>query len=144
MPMMTVGNAARVANVSTKAIRYWESRGLIPRAERTPAGYRIFTDSDLATLRFIRQAKTFGLTLDEIEDIIRLRNTGLCPCDRVAHAIDSRLAAIDRSIAGLLGLREVLNVAKQAAAASGPARADTIVCHIIESAGSSQGPADSR
>ena len=135
MPLMTVGEAARAADISTKAIRYWESRGLIPRAERTAAGYRIFADSDLATLRFIRQAKTLGLTLDEIEDIIRLRNTGTCPCDRVAQAIDSHLSAIDRSIAGLLQLREALNVAKQTATMSFPAEADSIVCHIIESAG---------
>lgn len=135
MPLMTVGEAARAADVSMKAIRYWESRGLIPRADRTAAGYRMFTDADFATLRFIRQAKMLGLTLNEIKDIIQLQNTGTCPCDRVAQAIDSHLSAIDRSIAGLLQLREALNVAKRAAITSCPAGADTIVCHIIESAG---------
>ena len=133
MPLMTVGEAARAVDVSTKAIRYWEAKGLIPRAKRTAAGYRMLTDSDLVTLRFIRQAKTLGLALDEIEAIIQLRNTGTCPCDRVAQAINAQLLAIDRSIAELLRLRGALGKAKQAAATSRPAEADTIVCHIIES-----------
>ena len=51
--MMTVGEAAKAVGVSPKAIRVWESRGLIPQIQRTATGYRTFTETDLASLRFI-------------------------------------------------------------------------------------------
>jgi len=76
MDMMTVGETARAVGVSTKAIRVWESRGLIPAAERTATGYRSFTATDLDRLRFIRQAKTLGLTLSEIGRIIATQYAG--------------------------------------------------------------------
>ncbi|WP_435107372.1 MerR family transcriptional regulator [Nocardiopsis synnemataformans] len=63
---MTVGAAAKAAGVSAKAVRLWESKHLLPPAQRTEAGYRLFTDADVAVLCFIRQAKTLGLTLAEI------------------------------------------------------------------------------
>ena len=66
--LFTVGQAARATGLSPKAIRLYEAKALLPPAERTEAGYRLFSDEDLTTLRFIRQAKTLGLRLDEIGD----------------------------------------------------------------------------
>lgn len=54
---MTVGTAAKAAGVSAKAVRLWEAKGLLPPAERTQAGYRLFSNNDVAVLQFIRQAK---------------------------------------------------------------------------------------
>ena len=48
---MTVGAAADAAGVSAKAVRLWEAKGLLPAAERTEAGYRVFTEHDLDVLR---------------------------------------------------------------------------------------------
>jgi DNA-binding transcriptional MerR regulator len=73
---MTVGAVAKAAGVSAKAVRLWESKGLLPPAERSQAGYRIFTEDDLGVLRFIRQAKTLGLTLPQIKDILDLQRGG--------------------------------------------------------------------
>ncbi len=87
MDVITVGEAARVIGVSAKAIRLWEAKGLIPAAKRTTAGYRSFTDTDLARLRFIRQAKALGLTLEEIRSIVATQRAGSSPCDRVRQAI---------------------------------------------------------
>ena len=79
------------AGVSPKAIRLCEARGLIPPMSRTESGYRIFNESDLDLLRFIRQAQRLGLTLREISEIIRLRDEGAPPCERVAQMIDAHL-----------------------------------------------------
>ncbi|WP_236054765.1 MerR family DNA-binding transcriptional regulator [Mycobacterium sp. SM1] len=43
----TVGDAAKVIGFSAKAIRIWEAKGLLPPAERTDAGYRLFSDDDV-------------------------------------------------------------------------------------------------
>ncbi len=134
MDMMTVGEAARAVRVSTKAIRIWESRGLIPAAERTATGYRSFTATDLDRLCFIRQAKTLGLTLSEIRGIVDMQHAGTSPCDRVRQAIDNHIAAIDQKMIDLAQLRDVLVAARDAGNTACPGNLDGIGCQIIERA----------
>ncbi|WP_409473638.1 MerR family DNA-binding transcriptional regulator [Streptomyces sp. HC307] len=43
-PALTIGQAAKAAGVTRKAMRVYEARGLLPAAERTAAGYRLYTD----------------------------------------------------------------------------------------------------
>lgn len=131
---MTVGAAAKAAGVSAKAVRLWESKGLLPPAERTDSGYRIFTDDDLDVLRFIRKAKALDLTLAEIKDIIDLQRGGATPCDRVTELLDSHIADIDRTVADLHDLRRTLVEARRTAQASQRRGEHTMVCHIIETA----------
>lgn len=131
MDVMTVGEAARTVGVSPKAIRLWEAKGLIPVAERTTGGYRSFADTDLGRLRFIRQAKNLGLTLDEIRSIIDMQHAGANPCGHVRQTIDSHLDAIDRQIADLVQLRNVLTVAKSAANPACHGESKGTMCHII-------------
>ncbi|MGH3493484.1 MAG: MerR family transcriptional regulator, partial [Sciscionella sp.] len=84
----TVGKAAQAAGLSAKAVRLYEAKGLLPAAERTEAGYRTYTDDDIAVLRFIRQAKTLGLSLAEIGDILDLRRGGVTPCRHVVTLLE--------------------------------------------------------
>lgn len=130
--MMTIGEAAKAVGVSPKAIRVWESRGLIPEAARTTVGYRTFTDADVSTMRFIRQAKALGLTLAEIGDVLDLRQAGTSPCDLVVQAIDTHLAAIDQAMADLAQLRQTLTSAKDTAGSACAGHSRETVCHIIE------------
>jgi len=59
MQLVTVGSAAEQTGLSAKAIRLYERKGLLAEAERTEAGYRLFTPDDIAVLHFIRRAKTW-------------------------------------------------------------------------------------
>lgn len=69
---MTVGQAATASGLSPKAVRLYEKRGLIGPVERTDSGYRTYSADDVALLTFIRRAKSLGLRLDEIRQIIDL------------------------------------------------------------------------
>lgn len=129
---MTVGAAAKAAGVSAKAIRLWESKGLLPPAERTEAGYRLFSDDDVAVLRFIRQAKTLGLTLPEIKNIIDLQRDGAAPCGRVTELLDAHIAEIDRTLTELRQLRRSLATARRTAREGQRRGENAIVCRIIE------------
>lgn len=129
MRQMTIGEAANAVGVSPKAIRLWESRGLIPEATRSKAGYRVFEDTDLAMLHFIRQAKTLGLTLGEIGAIIQVQHTGISPCMQVIQTIDTHLIEIDRAIADLHRLRHTLMEARNA---YGTSTRSSSICPIIE------------
>lgn len=129
----TVGDAAKAIGVSAKAIRIWEAKGLLPPAERTEAGYRLFSDDDIAILRFILRARTLGLTLSEIKDILDLHRQGMAPCEQVTALLDKHIRDIDRAIADLRALRTTLAAALQTARSDQRRGQAATVCRIIES-----------
>lgn len=128
--MLTVGEAAKASGLSAKAVRLYETKGLLPPAQRTTAGYRLYTDDDVAVLRFIRRAKTLGLTLAEIGDILAIRRGGTLPCHHVLTVLDQRIADIDRTITELHQLRRTLTRTRDTAAQDGHGD----FCAIIEHA----------
>jgi MerR family transcriptional regulator, copper efflux regulator len=139
--MHTVGAAAKAVGVSAKAVRIWEAKGLLPPATRTEAGYRLFSDDDIAILRFILRARTLGLTLPEIKDILDLHRRGTAPCDQVTVLLDQHISDIDRAIADLKALRASLAAALKAARSDQRRGRTATVCRIIESTDDTAGQA---
>jgi len=130
---MTIGDAATTVGVSAKAVRLWESKGLLPPARRTHAGYRLYDDEDLHVLRFIRQAKALDLTLEEIREVLDLQRGGAVTCTRVVSLLDAHITQIDDTIRELTGLRQVLDRARRAAEEHHQRGEQTVICRIIES-----------
>lgn len=67
-----ISEAAEATGVSAKMIRHYEKIGLIPPVERTFANYRIYSESDLHTLRFIRRARDLGFSMKQIHTLLGL------------------------------------------------------------------------
>ena len=107
---MNIGQAADASGVTAKMIRYYESVGLMPAAQRSAAGYRLYGEADVQTLRFIRRARDLGFSLERIRTLIGLWKDK----DRKSHDV-KRLAGqyiteLDHDIAKLQSIRDQLQV----------------------------------
>ena len=69
---MNIGEAATAAGVSAKQVRHYEAIGLLPPAARSEAGYRQYGDRDVAALRFIRQSRRLGFSMQQIGELMDL------------------------------------------------------------------------
>ena len=70
MEKYTIKDAAKIMNVPTSTIRYYDKEGLLPFLDRLESGYRIFSDEDLAMLRTIDCLKKTGMPIKEIRQFV--------------------------------------------------------------------------
>jgi Cu(I)-responsive transcriptional regulator len=70
--LMNIGEAANAAGVSAKMVRHYEQIGLLPAAERSESGYRLYGEREVSVLRFIRQSRRLGFSVAQIAELIGL------------------------------------------------------------------------
>lgn len=132
---MRIGEVASRSRLSTKALRYYESVGLIEAPARTPAGYRDYGEDVLDRLRFIRSAQSAGLTLGEIKGVIAFREQGGPPCGHVLQLIEDRATDLERRMSELARLHDDLRaLARRGRSLSPAACSPDLVCHILHPA----------
>ena len=102
---LKIGELARLADVTTKAIRFYERTRVLPPAKRAANRYRLYDDDAVGMLRFVKQATGLGLTLAEIKDIIAIRRSGRRPCTHVHRLLRDKARELDRKLEDLLELR---------------------------------------
>ena len=124
---MLITKAAREAGVNTQTLRYYERRGLLPKPPRRGSGYRDYAPDAVRIVRFIKRAQELGFSLDEIEELVRLRGTRAADRHRVRAIAERKIADIDARIAHLQSMRDALDQAVQSCRRGGRAE-----CPIIE------------
>jgi DNA-binding transcriptional MerR regulator len=106
---MFIQQLAHLSGVTTKAIRYYESIGLLPCPQRADNNYRVYTAEAVERLRFIVAARALDFSLADIAEFLEARDAQQLPCQRVLDSVEQRIQDLDRRIADLLALRETLS-----------------------------------
>jgi Cu(I)-responsive transcriptional regulator len=132
---MRIGAAAEQAGVNVQTLRYYERRGLLPKAPRRSSGYREFPDDAVRVVRFVKRAQDLGFTLGEIEELLRLRNDKRRDRARVRAVAVTRVHQIEQKIAELQAMKKalthLLHCCREGA---------TLDCPIIEALDGAAGP----
>ncbi len=105
---INIGDAALASGVSAKMIRHYEDIGLIPRARRSSAGYRLYTPDDVHVLRFVRHARGLGFSMDEIQTLLGLWRNKRRPSSKVRDLAQAHLDDLNRKIAEMQAMKATL------------------------------------
>ena len=127
---LSIGRAAELSGVTPKMIRHYESLGLIPKAARTLGDYRVYTQADVHTLRFVRRARGLGFSMDEIAGLLNLWRNQRRASAEVKRLALKHIAELDSKIEELRSMRGAL--ADLAAHCHGDQRPD---CPILDDLG---------
>ncbi len=98
---LRIGEVASESGLSVETLRFYERRGLLGRPHRTAANYRVYQESVLERLDFIKRAQTVGFSLDEIQEIIKESENGRLPCQHVRELARAKLAELDARLTEL-------------------------------------------
>lgn len=139
---MTIGQASRRSGFSIKTLRFYERRGLFAPATRSAGGYRLFTEADLRRLEFVRQAKALGLTLDEIQELMKATRERTCAMTRplLLQVLDRRISDTSRQIKALSELRRTLQRSRRALSRRPPTDHRLGYCSCLSADGGRIGP----
>ncbi len=124
---MNIGEAAKASGVSAKMVRHYEEIGLIPKAKRTLAGYRLYAPRDIHTLRFIKQARNLGFSINAIEKLLALWQDSHRPSRKVKELAEEHIRELDERIHEMQDMKRTLE--KLAKHCHGDDRPD---CPILE------------
>ncbi|RME91315.1 MAG: heavy metal-responsive transcriptional regulator [Anaerolineae bacterium] len=138
---MQIRDLAKATGVSPKTIRYYEEIGVLPPPRRAPNGYRIYDEEDVARLQLVVGARRLDLSLDEIKEIIALRERGEAPCrvllDRLREKADE-IAARIRELKRLEGeLRQLYELGLTFP--TDDVEGKHCVCHLVSEGARSEG-----
>jgi Cd(II)/Pb(II)-responsive transcriptional regulator len=129
---LKIGELAKRTDLLVETIRYYEREGLLPDPPRSDGNYRLYSDTHLERLQFIRHCRSLDMTLEEIRNLLRFRDAPDRNCGEVNALLDEHIQHVGRRIKELKLLQKNLkglrNLCRQEQA--------TKDCGILQSLGS--------
>jgi MerR family transcriptional regulator, copper efflux regulator len=114
---MNIGHVAKASGLSAKMIRYYEATGLVPSADRRASGYRVYSESDLHRLMFVRRARELGFSVEFIRELLALwsdRNRSNTEVRAVALKHVADLEAQAEKLQGMIAtLRDLIGTCRR-------------------------------
>lgn len=106
--LVTIGQAAKQTGLSAKMIRHYEEAGLLKKAHRTDAGYRLYNSQQLQQLSFIKQARTLGFSIAQVRSLLDLWRNPQRSSKEVKQLAEQHLDEIKQKVAELQQMQKVL------------------------------------
>jgi MerR family mercuric resistance operon transcriptional regulator len=129
---MNIGQVAASAGVPTATVRYYEQRGLIREAPRTPNGYRRYEYDTVNRLRFIKRAQRIGFSLSDIAEMLELHRHDRHACPEVQARARQRILAIREQIRELTKMQRLLEKLVASCDASGVTGHCALLAGLVE------------
>ena len=104
------GSLSKRTGVNSETIRYYEKIDLMPHPSRSAGGHRVYGQSDLKRLSFIRRSRELGFALREIRDLLDLVDGGQYTCAEVRDRTTSHLADVTQKIRDLRKIQSTLRL----------------------------------
>jgi DNA-binding transcriptional MerR regulator len=92
------GELARITGVSVDTIRHYERLGILPKAQRTASGYRLYAPDAVGRVQLARRSIQLGFSLRELAEILQTRDNGGAPCHRVLALAEGKLSSLGQQI----------------------------------------------
>ncbi|TAL65033.1 MAG: Cu(I)-responsive transcriptional regulator [Burkholderiaceae bacterium] len=124
---MNIGQTAKACGVTAKVIRYYEKINLVRPRGRTASGYRVYAEADVHTLRFVREARAQGFSIEQVRDLLALWQDRQRASADVKAIATRHIQELDVRLAELRAMRDTL--AHLAAHCAGDGRPE---CPILE------------
>lgn len=109
MGHLKIGELARLTDTNNETLRFYESKGLLDAPRRTDAGYRLYTQDDVARVRFILRARRMGFSLKDISELLSLRvDREHSTCGEVKELAEAKLVDIEERLNELQQMKGAL------------------------------------
>lgn len=105
---MNIGQAAKISGVNAKLIRHYESIGIIPKASRSDAGYRTYSEADVHILSFVRRSRTLGFSMKDIKKLVSLWRNKTRASSEVKNLVTKHIDEMENKILELQVLVKTL------------------------------------
>ncbi|WP_151447652.1 Cd(II)/Pb(II)-responsive transcriptional regulator [Lacisediminimonas profundi] len=110
---MKIGELADLTGTQVETIRYYEREGLLPAPARSEGNFRIYADEHAQRLSFIRHCRSLDMTLDEIRQLLRFKDSPDEDCGDVNRLLDAHIGHVADRIRELRGLEKQLKALRQ-------------------------------
>ncbi|MDC6120291.1 Cu(I)-responsive transcriptional regulator [Serratia rubidaea] len=111
---MNISDVAKKTGLTSKAIRFYEEKGLVTAPIRTGNGYRSYNPKHIEELTLLRQARQVGFNLDECRELVALFNNPARHSADVKARTLHKVTEIEKHIRALQEMRQrLLTLAEQ-------------------------------
>ena len=128
-----IGELAKRLTVAVETIRHYEHENLLPKPARSDGNFRLYTDAESERLAFILNCRALDMTLDEIRNLLRLRDAPERGCAAVNTTLDAHISHVTERIRLLRGLHVQLKALRARCENPGTARNCGILQELSES-----------
>lgn len=129
---LTIGALARKEGLATETLRYYERLGLIEPSRRTAANYRLYDNTAVRRLRFIRRAQALGFSLSEIGELLSLHQQPGADMGAVKQLAEHKITDIEEKIADLEKMKAGLEALTDHCPGHGPSAECPILVTLLK------------